>query len=110
MELFPSNQIRELVKGGYFLDAAEILRGSRSRRLADANLYDTLDAELRFELGDDETAVLVAQHCLDRDPSRELACRLHRLFCLSFFNRGYTDTALEHLSKLDVIVIPEVDT
>ena len=77
----------------------QLLRGNRSGRLTDANLYDTLHAELSFETGDDDAAMSLAQACLGRHPSRELACRLHRLLCQCLFNQGDTEAALQHLEE-----------
>ena len=53
MDMFPADQISQLIVSGRFSAAAQLLRGSRSGRVADVNLYDTFHAELSFETGDD---------------------------------------------------------
>ena len=65
-----SNQVSELIKTGHFAAASQLLRGARSGRLTDADLYDTLHAELSFETGDDDAAMSLAQACLGRHPNR----------------------------------------
>ena len=64
-----SDQVSELIKTGHFAAASQLLRGTRSGRLTDANLYDTFHAELSFEAGDDDAAMSLAQACLGRHPT-----------------------------------------
>ena len=97
--MFPVDQLSQLIKSGQFSAAAQLLRNSRSGRVADANLYDTFQAELSFETGDDVAALSMAQECLERRPTGEVACRLHRLVCQCLFNQGDTEAALQHLDK-----------
>ncbi len=97
--MFPVDQVSQLIKSGQFSAAAQLLHNSRSGRVADANLYDTFQAELSFETGDDVAALSMAQECLDRRPTGELACRLHRLLCRCLFNQGNTEAALQNLDK-----------
>jgi hypothetical protein len=61
MATFSAEQVSNLIKTGEFGLALRFLQSQRAARASNVDLYDILDAELSFYVGDDVRAIRVSE-------------------------------------------------
>src|SRR5687767_752884 len=99
-------ELDALVGLGRYSEALKLLLSARSVRIDHPALFDTYEAELSYEVGQESRAESIAKQCLEHAASPALAGPLHRVLAVCAFSKGSMAIADAHLALAQTLCEP----